>query len=60
VCYAAQGELACEVGTARFALDAADALLVAGEGDETAELRIASRTANAIGLTTLIDAASAI
>jgi len=59
VCYAAQGALVCEVGTARFELGAADALVLAGDDDAAAELRIVPRAANAIALTTLIDAASA-
>lgn len=59
VCYAAQGALACEVGTARFELGTADALVLAGNGDAAADLRVASRAANAIALTALIDAAGA-
>ena len=59
VCYAAQGALACEVGAARFELATADALVLAGNDDATAGVRIVPRTANAIALTTLVDAAGA-
>jgi environmental stress-induced protein Ves len=59
VCYAAQGALGCEVGAARFELGTADALVLAGNDDTTAELRIAPRAAGARAVTTLIDAASA-